>query len=89
LNRVMCRNASIALNITALSPMQDYPIIIYAYSLKNPSNLPVSTAYTFINNLTTGNSITAIARWQKPINESVLLKVCNAGGFCETGITPC
>ena len=89
LNWVMCRNVSIALNITALSPMQNYPIIIYAYSLKNPSNLPVSTAYTFINNLTTGNSITAIARWQKPINESILLKVCNAGGFCETGITPC
>jgi len=89
LNLVICRNVSIALNITALSTMQDYPIIIYAYSLKNPSNLPLSTTYTFINNLTTGNSITATARWKKPINESVLLKVCNAGGFCETRITSC
>jgi len=89
LNRIMCGNAGIALNITALSTMQDYPIIIYAYSLKNSSNLPLSTAYTFISNLTTGNSITANARWQKPINGSVFIKVCNAGGFCETGITPC
>ena len=89
LNRIMCGNASIALNITALSTMQDCPIIIYAYSLKNPSNLPLSTAYTFMSNLTTGNSITAIARWQKPINGSVFIKVCNLAGFCETSITPC
>jgi len=89
LNRIMCGNISIALNITALSPMQDYPIIIYAYSLKNHSNLPLSTAYTFISNLTAGNSITAIARWQKPINGSVLINVCNLAGFCESSITLC
>jgi len=96
LNRIMCGNVGIAFNIlafniTAFSTMQKYPILIYAYPLKNSSNLPLLTAYTFISNLTAGNSIRMAVnvRWQKPISGPMLIKLCNTGGFCESSITPC
>ena len=96
LNRIMCGNVGIAFNIlafniTAFSTMQKYPILIYAYPLKNSSNLPLLTAYTFISNPTAGNSIrmAVTVRWPKPISGPMLIKLCNTGGFCESSITSC
>jgi hypothetical protein len=89
LNNIICQNNSIALNITALSLLQNYPIIISAYSIKNPSNVPVAYAYTYISNLTAGRSIITLSRWQKPVEGGMLVKVCNPAGICESRVTVC